>query len=288
MFSCKTDRVEFLSRVLMRYPEANPVTAIRGAISSSVFFRGVPAQACTDRSNGAQPKLYSRMTRTGKTWVSSKLASLGLVCFAGTAFGAIVTITNPDFETDALADGGVVVGEPTGWDISGSIAGYFDPDAATYGYPAGENNAAFFFNPAGPLAMSQDTSYTVISGDVFTLTIDFGNRGGVAVADPLNAFASFGLYDAGTGLAIATRTVTNGDLGADGTFQSVTLNYATTAGDVGKQIRIQINAGVDGAPNDYLDFDNVVLEVVPEPSSAILGGIGLGSLLLRRRRVAHR
>jgi hypothetical protein len=213
-------------------------------------------------------------------------AALGLLCLAGAAFGETIPITNPDFESDPLADGSISLTEPTGWNISGSISGYFDPDA-DYGYPAGENNVAFFYDPPGPVAMFQDTTHTIASGDVFTLTIDFGNRG-VGVPAPLNASTTFGIYDAATGLAIETRTVTTGDLGALGTFQPVTLSYAAIAGDVGKTIRIQINAVFDvSATDDYVDFDNVVLDVVPEPSSAVLAGLGIGSLLLRRRRSGH-
>jgi hypothetical protein len=206
-----------------------------------------------------------------------------MLWLAGVASGASVPITNPDFETDPLVDGSISGSAPTGWTVAGSIWGYFDPNA-DYGYPAGENNVAFFYDPSGPASMFQDTTHTVTSGDVFTLSIDFGNRG-VGTPAPLNAFTTFGIYDAGTGLAIATRTVTPGDLGGLGTFQPVELNYAATAGDVGKTIRIQINAGLDGSANDdYVDFDNVVLNVVPEPSSAVLGGLGICSLLLRRRR----
>lgn len=214
-------------------------------------------------------------------------AALGLLCLACAASGANIPITNPDFETDPLADGAISVTAPTGWSIVGSISGTFDPDAG-YGYPAGENNVAFFYDPPAPVSMFQNTTHTIASGDVFTLTIDFGNRG-VGSPAPLNASTTFGIYDAGTGLAIETRTVTSGDLGALGTFQPVTLTYAATAGDVGKTIRIQINADFDGsASDDYVDFDNVVLDVVPEPSSAVLGALGLCSLLLRRRRRSGR
>jgi len=34
---------------------------------------------------------------------------------------------------------------------------------------------------------------------------------------------------------------------------------------------------------DYVDIDNITLNFIPEPSSALLGGLGLLALLRRRR-----
>jgi uncharacterized protein (TIGR03382 family) len=44
-------------------------------------------------------------------------------------------------------------------------------------------------------------------------------------------------------------------------------------------LRFESNAGLD----EYAAVDDVTLTVIPEPSAALLGGLGLLALLRRRR-----
>jgi hypothetical protein len=222
------------------------------------------------------------------TKISSKVL-LTIIFTTKIATAAIVTVSNPGFEADALADGNISLSVPTGWTLSGSIGGYFDPDVATYGYPAGENNLAFFFNPSAEISLYQNTGYVIAPGDIISLSIDFGKRGGLAIGDPLNGSTAFGIFDALTGLPIATRTVSPSDLGATGTLNTVTLLYPSVVGDAGKEIRIRVSADSDGTSgSDFVDFDNVALDVVPEPSSVLLVAAGVFNLLYRRRNGTSR
>lgn len=48
-------------------------------------------------------------------------------------------------------------------------------------------------------------------------------------------------------------------------------------------IRKVSGSGVTGANSTFHTFDNIVITAIPEPSAALLGGLGLLALLLRRR-----
>ena len=122
------------------------------------------------------------------------------------------------------------------------------------------------------------------ANSVYTLTVGVGNRNtGFTPTDGSQA-STFGLYaggDAGDGgTLLAESTVDAGPLG-ESSFADFSLVYETTdaleAGDLFVSLR------TTGGGRAH--YDNVRLEVIPEPTSLTLIGIaGLGLMSLRRRR----
>lgn len=84
--------------------------------------------------------------------------------------------------------------------------------------------------------------------------------------------------DSGTGVSISLATpdsnATNGANSNNGDFSSLTNTTVTFSMPF---IRTAATT------TDYVDIDNITLNFVPEPSSALMGGLGLLALLRRRR-----
>ena len=143
-------------------------------------------------------------------------------------------------------------------------------------------------------------------GDQITMTVAIGDRS--ALAPTVWADESFfGLIDVGTVGTLAagtlrSSTVANsgslvtpftGGLGIDGgTMQDRSFTHTVVAGDLLRSGNIGVllaGFGSTGAGNgldstlNQAFFDNVRLTIVPEPSAALLGGLGMLALLRRRR-----
>jgi MYXO-CTERM domain-containing protein len=210
-------------------------------------------------------------------------AMLG-VAWAGPA-GAIA-VSNFNFEAAPQANGGIVIGTPTGWVTSGGTQGFYNPDSGFYsnltindppnsGVIGTMNgpNVAFVFSSAGAF-MTNTTGYGVVVGETYTLTVAVGAR---STAEAFGAVVS--LLDGDSTLTSQTLTVAP----ALNSFGDVTLTYTAVAGDSGL-LRIRLGQSAAGG---YADFDNVRLDVVtsaslPEPGA--VGLVALGALALVRRR----
>eukprot|EP01032_Pedospumella_encystans_P008299 gene8299-9871_t len=164
-------------------------------------------------------------------------------------------ITNADFETDAVA-AGTIQGSitPAGWTKVGSNSidtGLYDPSTAFYGYPA-NNNMAYIYQPnvAGGVQFYQDTTTTLSTGDLLTLSVD--------VAHPLVVGGHVALFrtDGSTATLLSRRVITTSDLGADGTFKNLSISYTALAQDAGQRVRVLYGTPQDATANAYLDLDN--------------------------------
>ena len=147
-------------------------------------------------------------------------------------------------------------------------------------------------------------------GDTITMTVAIGDR--TSVNPPLWADQSFfGIIDNTVGSSIATlrsTTVANsgelvtpfsGGTGINsGTMQDRSFSYTVVAGDLSRSGTIGVLLAAYGTQSTTGDltgltpnntnqafFDNVRLDIVavPEPSAALLGGLGLLAVLRRRR-----
>jgi hypothetical protein len=91
---------------------------------------------------------------------------------------------------------------------------------------------------------------------------------------------------------MATGTYLNSNSGnglTNDAFTDFSVQYIATGleSQLGEDIKITLRAdfnGSDGGAGAIATaFDNVRFEVIPEPSAALLGGLGLLALLRRRR-----
>ena len=215
------------------------------------------------------------------------------VSAAATSAQAAVTLANGSFEatgTEYLAGIGGL-NEATGWANLSATTNYQAASAQAANPPNGE-----FTSTAGTatgsryLRLAADAANvgvlaqnlgTMTAGETYTITADiFGGPGEAA-----NYAATISLVNE----VSATPTVTYGsqtvgDI-ADGAFAAGAFHfsYTATASEVGNPLVLLLTApAVALGQASRGGLDNIRL-VVPEPSAALLGGLG-GLVLLRRRR----
>jgi hypothetical protein len=193
------------------------------------------------------------------------LAMIASLTLASSASAALA-IVNGDFETTT----GYTPGGFTNW-YDGIATGWSGPAPAA-GYAYNFNGSGFYANlewatvSTGTIQPLYQDIGTLDSTSNITLTFDYVNL----VTSPLNvAIYSGASFDT----VLGTATYAAGDSGS----KSITVN--NVAG--GTDIRIGFWQGTSGAAG----LDNVAVSVaaVPEPSAALLGGLGMLCLLRRRR-----
>lgn len=233
------------------------------------------------------------------------LATLLLTApLAASAQTTSLGVTNFDFETNGLADGGFSTGIiPTGWNAipgnapSGGNYGYFNPQDSAYtgttgtpgtiGTMSGPN--VFYFGTSTTGQGIQQTLATNFALNTsYTLTVSVGCRNNVT----FQAGLTMQLLAGST--VLATNTFFNSTAG---TFADYAVSYAgsgnTNSGLVGSPLVIRFSEYDQNATVAEADMDNVrvVTTTVPEPSTwaALLVGAGLLGAFTRRRvgKLAH-
>lgn len=200
-----------------------------------------------------------------------KSLSAALVLTSAASHAAIVL--NPSFEVDALAPGGFT-GTSTNWTIAGGPGGTQHFSTQTPLATAGIQHA--YAN--GGASLSQLTSETIVAGQTYTLTVDVGRE------STLNSsLATLRLFGSTLGPGTAIAELTGIAPGQGSYLLGNTFSYtALPSGDpfLGQTVGIALISQSGGV---QVLFDNVRFDVVPEPSSLLLGGLGALALLRRRR-----
>lgn len=262
---------------------------------------------------------FQKSMNTMKTRPLAIASHLTLTVAAGacllataTSTQAALSITNGDFET-GIADQSTPE-DVTGWfDMNNGQATFFQhtwhdsrdaevPTDAQSGF-SGQAAAALsgIAGDGQPSGLTGSWLYQSIGSDatVSTLSIrfdwgDFGNINGnlrdlgitVAVYELTGSFTAADSVDingAGGVTLLDFVSLSELKLGASGPsklFLDETVNLDISS-QSGGELFLRFNNWDGGADTPWMMLDNV--EIVPEPSAALLGGLGLLGLLRRRR-----
>ncbi len=197
---------------------------------------------------------------------------LALTLLLGTSAQAENLVANPSFEDGFDEFGGLLGGWLSygGWVLDGDVTG--DPGATDghwYAYAGGTGiTAAGLYQMTGQVVAA--------AGEQYTLTVD--------VTDLLGGFE---LHARAFYLDPAVVYLDDGFLPADmwtGSPIELSVPITTTEASVGYTLGVDIYGG---GPGGWGHFDNVRLELVPEPSTfvlAVFGLLGLAFCGLRRRK----
>ena len=244
---------------------------------------------------------YSNI-RLRPDWLSATrtagLAGLAFLTLLTLPSGA-ATVLNHSFETDGVADG-AFTGSVTSWTPLSS-GGDPSPGYGTYnpaesdftgatggGTPSGADGTNVFTTYTGNavgayVGVSQVlTGLTLTAGTTYTMTVAIGDYKGLT---PTN----WHLAISTSSMSLGTYLVNLSGLGTsltDDQFNDFSVSYTATGLEpqIGEDLKITLWGQNDGT-GTHVPFDNVRLDAaVPEPSAALLGGIGLLSLIIRRRR----
>lgn len=224
--------------------------------------------------------------------LSSALALFTLSVLPASA--ATVAVTNHSFESDTLSDGGFTL-NITGWTsfvINGNGVVAWNPTANEFTGAAGAGTptGALGTNVLSVTVLSADqaagvtqilTGTTLAAGETYTMT--------VAIGDWKDAVPARWTLGIGTS-SMATGTYLNSNSGnglTNDAFTDFSVQYIATGfeSQLGEDIKITLRADFNGSDAGAVPtaFDNVRFDVIPEPSAALLGGLGLLALLRRRR-----
>jgi hypothetical protein len=213
------------------------------------------------------------------------LAAIAVALSLPTAANAalVTSFTNLDFDSGAVTTSPYVgfdaphTTEIIGWTNLNTPGALVDSGVEATGawWVPYDNRSAFLYKDDGAYNLS---TYMIGTGDVFDISMyakgwNWQAAGGALTvtlfygADPnLNMIGSFS-----TGALAQGTTWT----------QYTSGSIAATAGSIGQMLGIKVVSS--GATNSYANFDEIAVNVVPEPSAALLGGLGLLALLRRRR-----
>lgn len=225
-----------------------------------------------------------KMNQKIKTTMSLA-ASLALASSANAA--TMITVLNASFEDTAANDGSAVSDTVVSWTGTGSFGTQdFNTSVNTSNLPVatdGEQHAYTNGTNNGLGTLSQVTGHTIVAGETYTLTVDVGQVHAFSGSEArIWLFGNTG--GVGTNFAENAGIVANNQ---GGYLVNQTVTFTAGAGEAGQSLGIAISGGTNTTQGvRQVLFDNVRLEfdVVPEPSSAALLGLGGLALIFRRRK----
>jgi hypothetical protein len=220
----------------------------------------------------------------------SHIASLLVVIALAAAAGAApITVANFSFENPNLNDLNNI-GNVTGWTTSAANVGVFDSIDSFFSNTNGNDTPLpapahlgqmLFTNNINGVGQASQVVGTVAGGAQYTLTVAVGRA---------KTGAGFGTYLiellAGSNvMATANSVIPTVDTFTD---VSATVSSAVSAAFNGQTMSIlimqnDVNSSISGVQKQNF-YDNVRLEVLPEPASVSCMAIGAGGLVMKRRR----
>ena len=237
----------------------------------------------------------------GKARALFAASSLGIL-LALPAGAATIAISNHSFEAPSVGDGSVTF-STTGWTLfnaGGGIpsSGIFNPNdtwfsGSTGGTPAGADGTNVLTTYTGGATGAIAGVYQTIAGtpltagQTYTMTVAIGDYKNQT---PNGWHLAISTSSMSLGSYLVDYSPTNGNaLLTNDAFTDFSVQYTATGleSQIGQNLRITIwgqNHGTEGGT--HVAFDNVRLTAtaIPEPSAALLGGIGCLLLLRRRSR----
>ena len=222
------------------------------------------------------------------------LPFLSCLSLVGFSHGAVIAISEGFNSTFANPYGGQTFGLQYGVTGPGIVADGDNGTSATEGNSfAGANTNAANTSPTiiGGMDIDLGTVSAADVGKTLTFTGDFGWRFGTtaAAADLLLSAdqTGFRIGAVAAGGTTVKDSFSNFDIGTQtaGVFEQASFSYTIVNDDIGDDIHLRIRLQDNGASTGLTQLltDNWVV-TVPEPTGALLGGLG-ALLLLRRRRV---
>jgi hypothetical protein len=222
-------------------------------------------------------------------------SSLALLLALPAGAATIIPVTNHSFEANLAADGAASVSAPTGWTkTSGAaVSGYWNPQDGDYPgstapgtLPAPADGVNTMFVNGGTWGyMKQTTGEVIAAGKTYTMTVAVGARlTGNFDAD--NILLRLGYGADNFLIPIADNTFGGTANLTAGEFKDFSVSFTALEGEtyIGQNLAVLMGMSLfDAANTAAVDFDNVRLTAIPEPSAALLGGLGLLALLRRRR-----
>lgn len=197
--------------------------------------------------------------------ISASAVAALILLLGGKIQGASLIIQNPNFDSGS-----------TGWSISSSS------DSSAWSFPTGA--ARFFTGRTSEIGrLSQTLDYQLEASTTYTLTFTVFKADFLSIGVP-NAGAD--LFAGSTKLdwdSISKPTVTT-----TGTLWTFSLTTPSAPPLIGQPVMLELNATTSGffpggIVSQQINFDNVALEAVPEPSTYLLVAFGAAAVVVGSR-----
>ena len=215
--------------------------------------------------------------RTRQFMTAALMTSLAFAA-ANTTQAAVVSPTNGDFESpDATGFGSVI----DNWTQSGNTGVVDGNNGTNYPGPATNQWAVMFANNNGSTGSIEQSVGTVDAGStMYRLTFDqTQNAGGVGIGAASLTVVELLVDGVVVDALNTTAAIPDQGLGVSNEIFDFTLDTADAGIEAGDDVTVRFRADLNGG---QWVIDNVEIEVVPEPGSLAL--LGLGGLLVARRR----
>lgn len=250
------------------------------------------------RASGV-PRAVKSLIHHQLSIVKTPLNTILFAALAASASAATLTVTNGDFNAGVWNSNGATK-SPAAWTQSLTTAGNYGQ--STPATPNLTSIAAHFQDRNNNYYVKNLTTDNVgldlSDYNSYTVAFDYGHRNDSATTTVGTFFLDISLWDLTNNVQVgATQTVNIVSTGQRTplanqnllTSSSVTFSFDNslyTNQAVGIRFtHAGTSAGADGSQtfNATILLDNVTVTAIPEPSAALLGGLGLLSLLRRRR-----